>query len=139
MNSVTLEKLVKDEEDMISNASSYDALMDVEEKQKTMLTIDKAQKLEHEERRMLLEESKMKLESDKLEYQKKRDKKDNIVKIVVAGVTAVPGIMLGIVKLIQIHIQRKAIREAYVIDGVTAGLSSKTARNLQTDITNPKI
>lgn len=157
MNGVTLEKLVKDEEDMISNASSYDALLDVEEKQKAMLTLDKAQKLEHEERRMLLEESKLRLESDKLEqqkmleeskfqleydkldYQKKKDKKDNIVKIVVAGVAAVPGIMLGVVKLIQIHIQRKAIREAYAIDEVTAGLSSKTARNLQTDLTNPKI
>ena len=139
MNDATLKKLVKDEEEMISNASSYDALMDVEEKQKTMLTMEKAQKLEHEERRMLLEESKVKLEVDKIDYQKKRDKKDNVVKIVVASVAAVPGIMLGIVKLIQIHIQRKAIREAYVIDGVTAGLSSKTARNVQTDLTNPKI
>ena len=139
MNDATLKKLVKDEEDMVNNVGSYDAFLDSDEKQKGILTMEKAQKLEHEERRMLLEESKLKLESDKLDYQKKKDKKDNIVKIVVAGLTAAPAFVVGIVKLVQIHIQRKAIYEAYEIDGVTAGLSSKTARNLQTDLTNPKL
>lgn len=139
MNDATLKKLVKDEEEMINNVGSYDAFLDSDEKQKGILSMEKAQKLEHEERRMLLEESRLKLESDKLDYQKKKDKKDNVVKIVVAGLTAVPAFVVGIAKLIQIHIQRKAIHEAYVIDEVTAGLSSKTARNVQMDLTNPKI
>lgn len=139
MNAKTLDKLIKDEEDMINSANSYDALLDVDEKHKAMLTLDKAQELEHKERRMLLEESRLKFESEKLEYQKKKDKKDNIIKIVVAGLTAVPPAIVGIVKLVQIRIQKKALHEAYVIDGVTAGLSSKTARSVQADLTNPKI
>lgn len=139
MNDATLKKLVKDEEEMINNVNSYDAFLDASEKEKATITMGAAQKLEHEERRMRLEESKMQIEFEKLKYQKEKDKKDNRVKIAVASLTGGPTALLAIVKLIQIIVQRKSIKEAYVIDEVTAGLSSKTARNVQTDLTNPKI
>lgn len=139
MNDATLKKLVKDEEEMINNVGSYDAFLDANEKEKATMTMGAAQKLEHEERRMRLEESKTELEFEKLKYQKEKDKKDNRVKIAVASLTGGPTALLAIVKLIQVIVQRKAIHEAYAIDEVTAGLSSKTARNVQMDLTNPKI
>jgi hypothetical protein len=138
MNNEALEALVKMEEDYTKEASTLDALLDTDDRQKATITLEKAQKLEHEERRMRLEESRQKLESEKLEYQKKQNKKDNIVKIVIGSATAAGSILVGIAKLIQIHISRKAIREAYAIDQVTT-LTSKTARDLLSGMTNPKI
>lgn len=149
MNNETLNALVELEQDQVKNANSLDSLLDAPEKEKAMITLEKAQKLEHAERQLRLDESKQelaigdaefkkRLELEKFEYQKKRDKKDNIVKIIVGGVTATGTILVGIAKLIQIHISRKAIKEAYAIDQVTC-LTSKTARDLLSSSTNPKI
>ena len=138
MNDVTLNALVKEQEEFIKDNETLDALLDTDDKQKVIITLEKAQKLEHEERRLRLEESKQKLETEKLEYQKKQNKKDNFVKIILGGLAASGGILVGVAKLIQIHISRKAIKEAYAIDEVTT-LTSKTARDLQSSMTNPKI
>ena len=138
MNNETLRTLVEIEEDHVKNAGSLDALLDTTEKEKAILTLEKAQELELKERRMQLEESKQKFEADKLEHLKKQAKKDNIVKLVVAGLTAAGGLAVGIAKLWQVGNQRKYVREAYAIDQITT-LTSKTGRDLLSDGANPKI
>ena len=138
MNNETLNALVKEQEDYVKENESLDALLDTDDKQKAILTLEKAQKLEHEERRLRLEESKHALETEKLKYQKKQSRVDNIVKIGLGVLAASGGILVGVAKLRQVHISRDAIKEAYAIDEVTT-LTSKTARDLQSSLTNPKI
>lgn len=138
MNNETLSALVKVEEEYVKDAKSLDDLLDTDAKTQTILAMEKAQKLELDERRMRLEESKQKLENDKLEQQKKQAKKDNIIKIVVGIFAGAGGILVGLAKLKQVHNQRKYVQEAYAIEEVTT-LTSNTARNLLSDGTNPKL
>ena len=138
MNDETLNSLVKQEEDYVREKESLDALLDTDEKEKAILTLEKAQKLEHEERRLRLEESKHQLESERLEYQKKQDKKENWIKIALGVLTGLGGLLIGGAKLKQVINQRKYVNEAYEIDQITT-LTSKTARDLLSDGTNPKI
>ena len=138
MNNETLKALVKEQEDYIKNNESLDALLDPNEKETVILTIEKAQKLELDERRMRNEESKQLLEIEKFEYQKKQDSRDFWGKIIVCAIGAIPAIFVGGVKLYQIIVQKEKVEEAYAIDEVTT-LTSPTARNLQSSLTNPKI
>ena len=138
MNNETLSALVKVEEEYVKDAKSLDDLLDTDAKTQTILAMEKAQKLELDERRMRLEESKQKLENDKLEQQKKQAKKDNIIKILVGFLTGAGGILVGLAKLKQVRNQRKYVQEAYAIEEVTT-LTSNTARNLLSDGTNPKL
>lgn len=138
MNDETLRSLVKQEEEYVINAESLDALLDTSDKEKVILTLEKAQKLEHEERKLRLEESKHRLESERLEHQRKQDRKDNWIKIGLGVLTAAGGLLVGGAKLKQVVNQRKYVKEAYEIDQITT-LTSKTGRDLLSDGTNPKI
>ena len=138
MNDETLNSLVKQEEECVKEAKSLDVLLDTTEKEKAILTLEKAQKLEHEERRLRLDEYKHQLESDRLEYQRKQDRKENWIKIGLGVLTAAGGLLIGGAKLKQVIDQRKYVNEAYEIDQITT-LTSKTARDLLSDGTNPKI
>lgn len=138
MNDETLKSLVKQEEDYVKEAESLDVLLDTEEKEKAILTLKEAQKLEHEERRLRLEEAKHRLESDKLEYQRKHDRRELAIRIGLGVITAAGGILVGAAKLKQVIDQRKYVQEAYEIDQITT-LTSKTGRDLLSNGTNPKI
>ena len=138
MNDETLKTLVKQEEEYAKNAKSLDAILDADEKEKSTITLEKSQKLEHDERRLRLEESKYKLEYEKFEYQKKWNIRDTLAKIGLGALAAAPGIIMGIAKIKQVANQRKYVKEAYAIDQITT-LTSKTARDLLSDGTNPKL
>ena len=85
MNDETLKMLEKQQEDCIKNAATLDVLLDPDEKSKATLTTKESQKIELEERRMRVEESKLQLEYEKFKYQKRRDKSDNTVKLILGG------------------------------------------------------
>ena len=138
MNNETLETLVMEEEECVKNSKSYDAFLDTTEKEKALNNLEKAQRLEHDERKLRLEESRQKLEYEKHEYQKKQNKKDNVVKIILGGLAAAGGIIMGAAKLVQVVLQRKYVKEAYEIDKITT-LTSKTARDLLSEGTKPKV
>lgn len=137
MTDETLEKLRKIEEESSGDVYVQDCFS-TDEKQKTLGVIEKAQKLEHEERKLRLEESRQKLETEKFEYQKKQTKKDNRVKILVASLTGGGAILAAFAKGIQIILQRKYVKENYNIEQVTS-IASPTARMLGKDGANPRI
>lgn len=138
MNDETLKTLVKVEQDYIDNADSLDALLDTDDRQKTILAIEKAQRLEHDERKLRLEEARLKFETEKNEYQKKQNMTANLIQIGLGVLAAAGAILGGVAKCIQVHNQRAYVREAYAIDQVTT-LTSKTARDLLSSGANPKI
>lgn len=138
MTDETMQKLREVEEESSGNVRDLDVILDVDDKQKTLGIVEKAQKLEHEERKLRLEESKQKLESEKFEYQKKQNKKDNIVKIAAAVLTGGGAIIAGIAKIVQVVHQRKYVQEAYNIEQLTT-VASPTARGLLKDGSNPRI
>lgn len=138
MTDETINKLRKVEEESSGDVHLLENVLDVDDKHKTLGVIEKAQKLEHEERRLRLEESKQKLEYEKFEYQKKQNKKDNKIKILVASLTGGGAIIAGVAKLAQVFCQRKYVQEAYNIEQITS-IASPTARNLLKDGSNPRI
>lgn len=138
MTDETLERLRKIEEESSGDVHLLEGVLDVDDKHKTLGVIEKAQKLEHEERKLRLEESRQKLETEKFEYQKKQTKKDNRVKILVASLTGGGAILAAFAKGIQVILQRKYVKENYNIEQVTS-IASPTARMLGKDGANPRI
>lgn len=138
MTDETINRLKEVENESSGDVHLIGDIMDTESKMNTLGVIEKAMKLEHEERKLRLEEAKQKLEADKFKYQKEHDKKDNRAKVIVACVTGGGTALVGIAKIVQVCIQRKYIKEAYAIDQVTT-LTSPTARSLLKDGTNPRL
>ena len=78
MNDETLKMLEKQQEDCVKDAASLDAILEPKEKSEVTLTVKESQKIILDERQMRVEESKLELEWEKFQYQKKRDKNDNL-------------------------------------------------------------
>jgi len=138
MTDETLANMRKVEEESSGDVHLLEDVLNVEDKYKTLGVIEKAQKLEHEERKLRLEEAKQKLEAEKFEYQKQQNKKDNRVKIFVASVTGGGAIIAAGAKVAQVVLQRHYVKENYNIEKLTA-IASPTARMLGKDGVNPRI
>lgn len=141
MNNETLNKLRKVQEDYVNNAELLETVLDAHEKNETIFAMDKAQEMEHAERELRLKEDKQKLEAEKFEYEKKQSFWETVIKGIAAAGTFVGAagtLLIGGAKLKQVFDQRKYVAEAYVIDGLTT-LTSKTARDLLSNGTNPKL
>lgn len=95
MNDETLKMLEKQQEDCVKDAASLDAILEPKEKSEVTLTVKESQKIILDERQMRVEESKLELEWEKFQYQKKRDKNDNLTKIAVALSPVVPALIVG--------------------------------------------
>lgn len=137
MTNETMHKVREVEED-VSTDVNLGSVFETSEKLDQLNVIDKAQKLEHEERKLRLEEAKQKLEAEKFEYQKEQNKKDNRVKLWVAGLTSAGTIIVGVVKGVQVYLMRKYTKENYQIEGFSS-IMSPTARGFAKEGTNPRI
>lgn len=104
MNDETVKMLERQEEEHVKNAATLDDLLDVDDKEKSMRTLDKAQEIELRERKMKVEEDKLKLEYEKFQYQKEQDAKNRRLRYWEVGsnfFTTSANLGLGIWKLID--------------------------------------
>lgn len=140
MTDETMEKLREVEEES-SKDVNLGNVFEINEKNQILGVIEKAQKLEHDERKMKLEEEKQKLEAEKFEYQQKQNASDRFwgrLKVVGEVAAGLGTLALACVKGAQVIIQRKSIKEAYNLEQVTS-IASPTARMLLKDSTNPRV
>lgn len=135
MNDETLKKVRVIQEDSSGDVFVQDCFS-TDEKQKTLGVVEKAQKLEHEERRMRLEESKQKLEAEKFEYQKKQNKRDNLTKVGL-GVLSFLGVTIPV--FLKLRRMDKAIDTTLKLEGHGDIISSQTARTFMKEEVNPRI
>lgn len=149
MNNETLKMLVEMQEDCVKNASTLDILLDTEDKEKATITLEKAQKLEHDERKLRVEEEKLKLEIDKFnhevekeQYERMRQKRFDIVETalkisgMVFGTIIVPVGGLVLEYLQEEHIQEN-IDLALGVDEITT-LSTATGRKVMINAISPR-
>lgn len=142
MNNEALENVVKIQTESSSDVHLVGDILETDGKLNTLNVMEKAQRLEHDERKLRLEEQKQRLEAEKFEYQKKQDRKSFWFKAAEIAVNALSGgakIFEAGVKLHQTNVMEKTLYEGYHIDQIQGNLTTGTGRTVQKLLENPKI